>query len=181
MNRRCSRKLLVDPRYQFVQMAVVVVGNVLVTLLIAGLLSWFYLVGWDGSVVVNHNHRIPVYVAVAALTVTVTTVFFSLRRSRAIAGMMRKMHVVLEDAVQGRFPEQRLVFRKNDYYPHLAEPLNLCLERMRQAQSDPVSREWLRHLLSEIDGGRADLESIRCRLAEILVQENSGPKRESPR
>ena len=67
MKRRYTRKLWVDPRYQVVQMAAVVLANILVALLIAGLLSWFYLLVWDGSVAVNHNQRIPIYVAVAAL------------------------------------------------------------------------------------------------------------------
>ena len=98
MKRRYTRKLWVDPRYQVVQMAAVVLANILVALLIAGLLSWFYLLVWDGSVAVNHNQRIPIYVAVAALAVTLVTVYCSLRRSRAIAGMMKKLHTVLSEA-----------------------------------------------------------------------------------
>lgn len=178
MSRRFHRRLLVDPRYQFFQMAAVVLANILVTILIAGLLSWFYLVAWDGSVAVNHNQRVPVYVAVAALTVTLLTVYCSLRRSRAVAGMMHKLHAVLDNAGQGRLPESRLTFRQSDYFAQLADPLNRCLDRLRQQQGDPASPGRLRELLDEIDGGSADLPRVRAALA-AMIGADSTPEEES--
>jgi hypothetical protein len=182
VSRRFPRRLLIDPRYQFLQMAAVVVGNILVTILIAGLLSWFYLVAWDGSVAVNHNQRIPVYVAMAALMVTMLTVYCSLRRSRAVAGMMHKLHIVLDNAGEGRLPDSRLAFRKSDYFSQLADPLNRCLDRMRQQQSDPATSVRLRDLLEEIDGGSVDLSQVRDTLAAMIAAgptANQGARPES--
>lgn len=173
MKKRFSRKLLVDPHYQFLQVAAIVVGNLLVALLIAGLLSWFYLLVWDGAVVVNHNQTIPVYVAIAALAVTMVTVYFSLRRSRVIAGMMKKIHRVLDEAAQGQLPDGCLTFRKGDSFQQVAEPLNRCLELMRKAHSNPILREQVQGVLAEIDGG-ADLDLVRCRLSALLDQKPSG-------
>nr|WP_321465070.1 hypothetical protein [uncultured Desulfobulbus sp.] len=171
MSKRYSRKLLVDPRYQVVQMAVVVVANILVTLLVAGLLSWFYLMAWDGSVAVHHNRRIVLYISGAGIVVTVLSILFSLHRSRIVAGMMKKLHQVLENALQGDFPPQDVAFRKNDYYPQLAEPLNRCLDRMRCAQPQMRLREDLKCLLAEIDSGGVDLAAVRHSLAALIGDE----------
>ena len=171
MNKQYSRKLLVDPRYQVMQLLVVVVANILVTLLVAGLLSWFYLMVWDGSVAVNHNRRIVLYVASAGLLVTVLSILFSLHRSRTVAGMMKKMHLVLENALQGNFPEKQLAFRKSDYYPQLAGPLNRCLDRMRSAQHQVRLRVDLQDLLADIDSGSVDLPATRQRLAVLIADE----------
>jgi hypothetical protein len=176
VKRRYTRKLWVDPRYQVVQMAAVVLANILVALLIAGLLSWFYLLVWDGSVAVNHNQRIPIYVAVAALAVTLVTVYCSLRRSRAIAGMMKKLHTVLSEAGEGQLPANKLAFRRDDYFPHLAEPLNLCLERLRHQD---LRREEVRHLLAEIDVGSLDLDQVRQRL-HALCNDSPTPPEQGP-
>jgi len=166
MKKRYARKLLVNPRYQMVQIGVVVLANSLVTLLVAGLLSWFYLLYWDGSIVVQHNARIPYYVLAAVLLVTSLTVLFSLQRSRMVAGMMKKIQMVLENAEAGRFPEQPLAFRKSDSFPQLAAPLNRCLDRMRYP-ADILLRVQLQGLLAELDEEKIGVDVVCARLREI--------------
>ena len=128
MNTKFKRKFLVNPPFQLKQVSVLLVANILIVFLISALLSWFYLIAWDGSVAYNHNQRIPEYIAVCTLLVTLATIYISLRRSRSIAGMMKKIQVVLEDAAIGILPARKLTFRRSDYFQQLAAPLNDCLE-----------------------------------------------------
>jgi len=162
------RKILVHPRYQFVQLALVLVTNIVVTVTISALLSWFYLLAWDGAVAYNHNQHIPLYVALFALAVTSLTVFFSLRQSRAIAGMMHKIYETLDDADRGVFPDGRLEFRANDYFRQMADPLNRCLDRLRRGRADAILRARLDNLVGEIDSGAVEPAAIRQALHAIL-------------
>jgi hypothetical protein len=162
----------VDKKYQFSQAAVGIAANVLVSLLIAGLLSWFYLLEWDGSVVYDHNNRIPLYVLTFILITIFSSSFFSFRRSRIIAGMMKKLHAVLDDASQGIFPERDVVFRKNDYYRQLAIPLNGCLKRLRAQGDDPSSAMIgeLQRLVAAIEGDGMEAAEIACFVKEMVCR-----------
>jgi len=132
MSTRYKRRYFVDLGYQLPQLAVFLFSNVLVALLIAAFLSWFYLLAWDGSVAYNHNRFIPVYIVSIVVCVALAAAFFSLRRSREIAGMMKKLQLLLNEASHGRLPDGDVTFRKSDYFAPLAGPLNNCLDRLRQ-------------------------------------------------
>lgn len=135
MKKAYRRKYLVDSSYQFSQAGAVIAANVLVALLMAGLLSWFYLLEWNGNLVYDHNRLIPIYILTLILIVTLGTTLLSLRRSRIIAGMIKKLHSVLSDAGQGILPERAIRFRRSDYFGQLAVPLNRCLERLRHREA----------------------------------------------
>lgn len=127
-----KRRYIVDCGFQFGQAAAVIIANIFTVLLISALLSWFYLLVWDNSLAVNHNNRIVIYVGVCIALVVFLSVFFSFRRSRIIAGMMKKLHNVLDDAARGVIPERAVVFRSNDYFSQLEVPLNGCLQTIRK-------------------------------------------------
>lgn len=135
MKGKYKRAYFVDLGYQLPQLVAGVIAIVLVALLLAGLLSWFYLLAWDGSIAYHHNRLIPVYVLSLILVVAVVMAIFNLRRSREIAGMMKKLQRLLEDASQGTFPEQEVTFRKSDYFAPLASSLNACLRQLRVTQA----------------------------------------------
>lgn len=174
-----KRAYLVDGRYQLGQMAVEIASNVLVALAIAALLSWFYLLEWDGSVAYDHNRRIPVYLLAFVLITVLTASFFSLRRSRSIAGMMKKLHSVLDNAARGVFPEGELAFRKSDYYGHLAAPLNSCLRQLQQKKGTDAAQavDELRGLAARIEKREIDeVEIVRCadkRITKINIKQRS--------
>ncbi len=130
-----KRRLVVDTKYQFRQAALIITANVLVLLLVAALLSWFYLLVWDGRVAYHHNPRVAAYLWCCLAVVVMGTTLVSLRRSRMTAGMMRKMHGVLENAGQGDLPDREVQFRKKDYCREIALPLNDCLDQMRRYQA----------------------------------------------
>ena len=164
------RKYLVDGRYQLSQAAAVIIANVMVLLLISALLSWFYLIAWDGSVAVNHNQRIPFYIMICVLIVTLFSVYFSLRRSRSVAGMMKKLHTVLENAGQGVFPEKKLVFRNSDYFRQLATPLNECLNQLQKKQGvdEAAMIGSLQELVDRIEQDEIDNAGVKRSLGEII-------------
>jgi hypothetical protein len=166
----------VDGKFQFSQAAVGIAANVLVSLLIAGLLSWFYLLEWDGAVVYDHNSRIPLYVLAFILITIFSSSFFSFRRSRIIAGMMKKLHAVLDDASRGIFPERDVVFRKNDYYRQLAIPLNACLKRLRAQGDDPSPAMIgeLQGLVAAIEGEGMEAPDIACFVKEMIRRHEGG-------
>jgi hypothetical protein len=139
MRNKHKRAYFVDPGYQLPQLAVGLLVNILVVLLLTALLSWFYLLAWDGSIAYNHNRLIPVYIFTFIACVALAASFFSLRRSRELAGMMKKLHRVLDEASCGNFPEGEVVFRKSDHFSSLARPLNDCLAQMRCRQNQEAS------------------------------------------
>ncbi|AFL72197.1 hypothetical protein [Thiocystis violascens] len=131
MKSTYRRKYLVDSGYQLTQAGVVVAANLLVALLMAALLSWFYLLEWDGAIAYDHNRRIPIYILTLILIVMLSAMLLSLRRSRMVAGMLKKLHRILDDAGAGVLPEREVDFRRSDYFRELAAPLNRCLERLK--------------------------------------------------
>jgi len=164
------RKYIVDGKYQLSQVAAVVLSNSMVVALIAALLSWFYLIAWDGSVVVNYNRQIPIYLVICLVIVTLLSIYFSLHRSRSVAGMMKKLHYILENAEKGVFPEQKLVFRKSDYFRQIAVPLNQCLLQLQknQKQNDGIFIQELEYLIHSIEKGETDISQVRISLQNIL-------------
>lgn len=137
VKKKYRRKYLVNGRYQLAQALVAVLANAFAVLLTGALLAWFYLVVWDGSLAVNHNRLIPLYLAGSLTVVVFSSSYFSLRSSRSVAGMMKKLQMVLEDAGRGVLPERQVRFRKSDYFQELEAPLNACLEQLRKKKAAP--------------------------------------------
>lgn len=171
MKERFRRKYLVDTPYQLSQVAILLVANILTILIISALLSWFYLLVWDGSVAYNHNQRVPVYLLAAALIVIVSTVFFSLRRSRIIAGMMLKIQLLLEDAEKGIYPDRDFTFRQSDHFRELAAPLDRCLKLLKNAKENSHGEtvEKLTELAAQIDNDGIDQAMVSRRLKQIAT------------
>ncbi len=172
VKRNDRRKYLVDGRYQLTQVAVVLCANILAVLLTSAMLSWFYLIAWDGSVAVNHNQRIPYYIATCVLVVILCSVFFSLRRSRSAAGMMTILHTILDNARRRTFPECAIAFRKTDYirFRQLAEPLNDCLNQLERLQASDYAAlmERLEDLAAGIEKGEIDISGVQHILDTLL-------------
>jgi hypothetical protein len=170
VSKHYRRKYLVDGRYQLSQAAAVILGNVIVAVLVGALLSWFYLLAWDGSVAVNHNRRIPFYITICILVVVALSSYFNLRKSRSIAGMMKKLHTVLDNAGRGEFPATKIVFRKSDYFGQLATPLNECLGQLRKSRSagGPALIESLQDLADRIEKDKIDNAGVKRSLRKII-------------
>ena len=165
------RRNIVNKKYQFSQVAVALTANLLVALLMAVLMSWFYLLVLDGGVVCNHNRQVPLYLAGAALVIVLSDLFWSLRRSRSIAGMMCKLDIVLADAARGVFPGSRLVFRKRDPFARLAGPLNACLVRLKmQQRHEEMAVRALQDLQQEFETGGMDSADAAHALDKVIAQ-----------
>lgn len=164
------RRYLVNTRYQLTQAGVAIAANLLVALLMAALMSWFYLLSLNRGLAANHNQLFPVYLSVAALMVIVFSTFWSLRRSRIVAGMMRKLDLILRDAARGVFPDAPLVFRKGDYFAWLAQPLNECFLQLRKRQElQEVTASALRELQRKIADGKLTSDGVARKIDEILA------------
>ena len=171
MSTKHKRKQVVDVRYQFGRVAAGVAANVLVTLLAAGVLSWFYLLEMDGSVAYDHNSTFPLLMAGLAVVVVVVHAYFGFRRSRAVAGLMKKLRTVLNDAARGQLPEREIVFRRTDYFRDLAGPLNQCLGQLRRtaASGNELAVAELGRLIDQVEGGNMDQADL-CRSLKELAQ-----------
>lgn len=171
MNReKFRRRYLVDPRYQFAQAGVAIAANVVVALLMAVLMSWFYLLYFNKGVACNHNHLFPFYVIGATLVVILISMALSFRRSRAVAGMMCKLDIVLRDAAKGILPDSPLVFRKGDYFGLLARPLNDCFAQLQfQRSSQAAALDALRALRGRIGAEAMSNDQISNHLDEIIA------------
>jgi len=165
------RRYLVNPRYQLTQAGVAIAANIVVALLMAALMSWFYLLYLNKGVACNHNHLFPFYVIGATLVVILVSMELSLRRSRAVAGMMCKLDIVLRDAAKGILPDSPLVFRKGDYFGLLARPLNDCFAQLLfQRNSQFAALDALRALKSRIGAEAMSDEQISRHLDEIIAE-----------
>jgi len=164
------RRYLVNKRYQLTQVGVAITANLLVALLVAVLMSWFYLLYLNKGIAANHNQLFPIYLAVAVLAVIIFSSFWSLRRSGIVAGMMLKLDIILRDAAGGIFPESPLVFRKEDYFEWLAQPINDCflqLKNLRRVQDTTVSAlDELKHRI--VTGGVNNKELV-LKIDEIIA------------
>lgn len=165
------RKYIVNKKYQFGQVAAVLAANLLVAVLMAVLLSWFYLLVLDGGVVCNHNRQVPVYLAGATLIIVLLSMFWSLRRSRSIAGMIKKLDSVLTEAGHGIFPDSPLVFRKGDHFTSLSVPLNRCIARLRERDNcRAVAVPAIQTLVDRIDSESMSNKDVISGLTDIIAQ-----------
>jgi hypothetical protein len=153
MSERKRRASWIDPRYQMIQALFGIGGNLMVAVLMAVLMSWFYLLVFRAPLGVDHNRLLPLLVAGAIILISLVSAYLNFRRSRSVAGMMRKIAVVMSAAAEGRFPDRPLVFRKDDYTAGLAEPLNRCLVELRQGRKG--SKEIAARLQEVVEGMRA--------------------------
>ncbi|MBM9536585.1 hypothetical protein [Desulfobulbus alkaliphilus] len=166
---RQRRRYLVHLRYQLPQAGAALAANLLVMLFMAVLMSWLYLLFYQGNLVGSHNRLFPLYLAGAALVVMLLSTLWSLRRSRAVAGMMGKIFLLLTDASRGVFPRQPLVFRQSDHFRDLAQPLNACFVRMkRQQASQEETLEVLQGLQEALQRDELNQEIIDATLAEAI-------------
>lgn len=167
--KKYKRKYLVNGRYQFSQAAVTIIANLSVALLITALLSWFYLLAWNGIVIYNHNKMIPVYLICIVVLVISFSLLWSLYRSRAIAGMIKKIDSTLTDASNGVFADEPLKFRKGDYFASLSVSLNRCLALLQEKESSAESEVFaMQTLVSGIDSEDMNSKDVRNQLNVII-------------
>jgi len=176
---RQRRRYLVHLRYQLPQAGAALGANLLVMLCMAVLMSWLYLLFYKGNLVGSHNRLFPLYLAGVALVVVSLSTWWSLRRSRAVAGMMGKIFLLLTDAARGIFPQHPLVFRKKDHFRDLAQPLNACFVRMKRQQANQEEAlevlEGLYEALQREDLERKVLDAALAEAIELLKREQPTP------
>lgn len=171
---RQRRRLLINNRYQLRHLAVILTANLLLMLLISALVSWFYLLFFKGNLVCNHNRLFPLYLAATTLVVVALLTLWCLNRSRCVAGMMRKIEMVLAEAAQGRLTGQRLAFRKNDYFAALADPINDCITRMNlQNQQQMAAAQALRELQLELAQRPEEGDAVHRKIETIIAGLNN--------
>ncbi len=169
MKKGYKRKYLVNGRYQIPQALAVLLANVLALLLAVAVLAWFYLLVWDGSLAVSHNNVIPMLVGCCLVILFFSSAYFSIRRSRKIAGMMKKLNMVLHDASLGEIPNIPLAFRKSDYFKEIETPLNLCLLQLKlshQGGTHDVLQK-IQGISRDLDGGVVTEKDIQKRIQKI--------------
>jgi len=169
--KKYKRKYIVNRKYQFAQAAVAVSANLLTGLLVAALVVWFYLLFYGGSVVADHNRALPVFLIAVALAVAIASSLCSLRRSHSVAGIIKKMEIVLQNAARGTLPEESLTFRKGDCFPALADPLNQCLNRQKDMMGAmESSTRILREVLGGIENGKLNEAEISGVVKDVIKQ-----------
>lgn len=153
MKKKYRRRYIVDGHYQMGQLIAILASNIMTGFLIGAFMSWFYFVTMNGFSTENHQQRFPVYLVLCIGFVGILSIYFSFRRSRSVAGMMEKIHQVLEDASKGEFPDQKVSFRRSDYFRRIETPLNTCLEQLRTVSDEhrPTSKKNGRFSIADIE------------------------------
>jgi len=162
-----QRKFLVNSRYQLSHAGVILLSQMIVAFIAVAATAAFYLLFFQGGVIMDHNRTLPWFLLGVAIFALVMTLWLSLRRSRRVAGLMLKIEGLFLRASQGEFPERPLVFRRDDYFKELAGPLNACLVATRE--NDRLIRECrgaVAELLEQCAREEAPL-SLRRRVAEL--------------
>ncbi|PIE38510.1 MAG: hypothetical protein CSA53_04110 [Gammaproteobacteria bacterium] len=167
---RSRRRYIVNGRYQFGQVMVTILANSLMLILSFCLLIWFYLMILDGSTAYSHNSAVAGYMVVSLVVITAASSYCSFRRSRRIAGMMEKLEKLLDDASRGVFPEQRIVFRRDDYFTRLEGPLNACMEVMQEGSNPDRAAllSGLSALARRLEDENPDRETMKNEINELL-------------
>ncbi|WP_448871229.1 hypothetical protein [Desulfobulbus propionicus] len=173
------RRLLINSRYQLRNLAVILTANLVLMLLIAVLISMFYLLFFRGNLACDHNRLFPLYLGGLALAVMLLLTLWSLYRSRSVAGMMRKIELVLAGTAQGHLPEEPLAFRKDDYFATMAVPINGCIARMRrQDQQRLAAVQALRRLQGNLADRPEERGAVQRHIETIIAGLENPPARE---
>jgi len=165
--KKIRRRFLVNPGYQLSQGGVILASHLLVALLIAGICSWFYLFVMDNGVVCNHNREFIRYLCAGALFVTMVTVFWAVRYSCSVAGMMIKLDMIMKEAGRGNLPSGSIAFRQKDHFPWLARSMNDCFAQMKQYRTDKEAvLQKISTIQKRLAGGELNVKGA----AELLRQ-----------
>ena len=86
----CKRRSQIDTKYGSRQAALIIGVAVLVLVLVATLISWLYLLAWDGRVACPISPWAALYLWFCLAVSVMGTILVCLRRSRITADMSRK-------------------------------------------------------------------------------------------
>lgn len=173
-----QRKFLVNSRYQLPHAGVVLVSQLVVAIIAVGATAAFYLLFFQGGVIMDHNRAVPWFLLTVTVVALGLTLWFSLRRSRRVAGLMLKIEALFIRAARGEYPDRPLVFRKDDYFKELAGPLNACLVATRE--KDRLLRECRAEVAELLQQGAQDgvPVTVRQRLARLDALLSATPSAE---
>ena len=177
-DKKIRRKYLVNHRYQLSQAGVVLLSHLLVALLMAALLSWFYLFMLDGAIACNHNRQLPWYIVGLTAVIVLSTTWWTIRRSHRVAGSIFKIDKTLRLATSGEFPSQPFSFRRKDHFPELADTINRCLQGLQNCHEARNSiLTVLLAVQARLENGELSsdqaAEAIRTVIAEFELEDAS--------
>lgn len=169
-----KRKLFINRRYQIPHAAITLCSHLLVSMVTTIMVSAFYLLFFHGGITFNHNRLLPWYLLGMGSIILSSTLVYSLRRSRRIAGLMLKIEGTLARAARGQFPDHPLIFRKDDFFKELAPTLNACLLTIKEKEQRLENlRDQLDNLLALVEK-EGDAPTACARLQMIINELHDG-------
>jgi hypothetical protein len=95
-------------------------------------ITWLYYFVLDEHLVTTPNRLFFVKAVIILIFMAVGVLIWTVKHTHAVAGPVYKMGAVLRNAARGSFPEEKLHFRKGDWFGGVARDVNSCLGKMKQ-------------------------------------------------
>lgn len=126
------RRILVNSRFQFVHVLNILFITGAGSLLLSFLAAWLFLGFFDQRLEMCGIHDGFFVFLGAAIIVVVSGIIWSFYYTRNIAGQMKKISVLLENAAKDEIPEKDSIkFRDNDSFKWIASSLEACFDNIR--------------------------------------------------
>ncbi|MCG8552940.1 MAG: hypothetical protein MI799_21240 [Desulfobacterales bacterium] len=155
MKKKYKRKIIVNPRLQL-GWAFFVAMLQLPGIVITGfIMSWFYLIYLDENLNASCNTSALVVLAVACLMLILGAVVFIVRRTTSVAGPLKKLQILISEMARGRAPENRIAFRKGDWFSELENDLNAISQSMNRDHRVRIhTRQALERFKADLENGK---------------------------
>lgn len=134
------RRYLVSLRHQIPHAIGIAILAGVNSLLLLFVLAWVFLFRMEGRFEAPVSEGFLVDIMLVLAATAIVSAVWSLRHTRALAGLLHKVTKVLEDAQYGRIPAGEVIrFRKGDYeFCNLERELNNTVRKLRNSTPAPV-------------------------------------------
>lgn len=173
---RCKRRYLVNSRYQLPHVGGVVVLSIINGAIIAAVAAWVLLFGLDSRMSTNLSASFLYSIAGVFVITAGFSMYWSLRYTRHIAGLLHKVTVVLRDIADGKPVGEPVRFRKNDAeFKSLEREINRLFEIIdRREDSHRKTAILLNELREKLNSDAFSREECFAELRAAINTLNGG-------
>lgn len=139
------RRILVNSRFQFVHVLNILFIIGAGSFLLSFMAAWLFLGFFDQRLEMCGIHDGFFVFLGAAIIVVVSGIIWSFCYTRNIAGQMKKISALLENAAKDEIPEKGSIkFRDNDSFKWIASSLEACFDNIRTKKETLERLEFIK-------------------------------------
>jgi hypothetical protein len=155
MKKKFKRKIIVNPKLQLGWAFFVAILQLPGIVITGFVMSWFYLIYLDNNMNASCNTQALVVMAVLCLFLISAAIVFVVRRTTTVAGPVKKLQILMSEMAQGRAPENRITFRKGDWFSELENDLNAVSQSVNRGNHVRThTRQALERFKADLENGK---------------------------